>query len=152
MATNEIGEIKMLDFMKVTLKKGKRKDEGVICPVFLAKRSKDLMIRGGHFYAIWDEEAGLWSTDEYRAYEIIDKEIREYVEKNNYIGSGLGKENISVAYMWDTSKNAVDDWIKYTQRQLCDNYHSLDDHITFARLVINSTWTSSRTRKSFPTW
>ena len=36
-----------------------------IYPDFRICRSKDLMVRGKAFYAIWDEEAGLWSTDEY---------------------------------------------------------------------------------------
>ena len=34
-------------------------------PEFQVRPSQDLMIRGGDFYAIWDETAGLWSTDEY---------------------------------------------------------------------------------------
>ena len=42
---------------------GSRKGEPPeIYPKFIAKQSKDLMIRGGDFYAVWDEAKGCWST------------------------------------------------------------------------------------------
>lgn len=34
---------------------------------------KNLMIRGGDFYAIWIEERGLWSTDEQDIIWIVKK-------------------------------------------------------------------------------
>ena len=43
-----------------------------IYPDFKACRSKDLMIRGKSFYAIWDEEKRLWSTDEYDVQRLVD--------------------------------------------------------------------------------
>ena len=53
----------MLDFMVVSTRSTKR-GTIEIYPKFLIKKSTDLMIRGGDFYAIWIEERGLWSTDE----------------------------------------------------------------------------------------
>ena len=35
-------------------------------------KSKDLMIRGGDFYAVWMEDEGLWSTDEEDALQIVN--------------------------------------------------------------------------------
>ena len=69
----------MLDFLKVATRIGKR---GVIevYPKFIIKRSNDLMIRGGDFYAIWNDNEGLWSTDEQDAINLIDQEIRDYAE------------------------------------------------------------------------
>ena len=55
-------------------KKGKKE----IYPSFKVCKSKDLMIRGGDFYAIWDEENGMWSTDEDTAIRLIDNEIGEF--------------------------------------------------------------------------
>lgn len=52
-----------------------------IRPDFLVKRSKDLMVRGGSFYAIWDEEQNMWSSDEFRVVELIDKDLFDYAEK-----------------------------------------------------------------------
>ena len=40
------------------------------------------MIRGKTFYAIWDEERNIWSTNEFDVVRLIDKELREYYEKN----------------------------------------------------------------------
>ena len=47
----------MLDFLMISTRSPKR---GLIevYPNFIIKRSSDLMIRGGDFYAIWDEERG----------------------------------------------------------------------------------------------
>ena len=53
----------MIDFMKISTRQVKK---GVteIFPKFVLKKSSDLMIRGGDFYAVWNEDTGLWSTDE----------------------------------------------------------------------------------------
>ena len=48
----------MLDFMVVSTRSTKR-GTIEIYPKFLIKKSTDLMIRGGDFYAIWIEERGL---------------------------------------------------------------------------------------------
>ena len=40
------------------------------------------MIRGGDFYAIWNEEKGLWSTDEQDALQLIDKELDDYARQH----------------------------------------------------------------------
>ena len=53
-----------------------------IYPKFIIKKSTDLMIRGGDFYAIWIEERGLWSTDEQDALQLIDRELDRYAEEN----------------------------------------------------------------------
>lgn len=52
-----------------------------IYPDFNVCRSKDLMVKGKAFYAIWDEEKGLWSTDEYDVQRLVDKDLAEYRDK-----------------------------------------------------------------------
>ena len=71
----------MIDFMVISTRSTKR---GVIeiYPKFIIKKSTDLMIRGGDFYAIWIEERGLWSTDEQDALQLIDRELDKYAEEN----------------------------------------------------------------------
>ena len=54
----------MIDFLMISTRSPKR---GVIeiYPKFIIptyKKSSDLMIRGGDFYAVWLEDQGLWST------------------------------------------------------------------------------------------
>lgn len=72
----------MIDFMVISTRSTKR---GVIeiYPKFIIKKSTDLMIRGGDFYAIWIEERGLWSTDEQDALQLIDRELDRYVYRKN---------------------------------------------------------------------
>ena len=70
----------MLDFMKILTRSPK---QGVveISPKFIVGNSKDLMIRGGDFYAVWIEELGLWSTDEQDVIQLIDRELEKYTEE-----------------------------------------------------------------------
>ena len=71
----------MIDFLMISTRSTKR---GVIeiYPKFIIKKSSDLMIRGGDFYAIWIEERGLWSTDEQDALQLIDRELDRYAEES----------------------------------------------------------------------
>ena len=47
-----------MDFLKVTWRNPKKNGPAEIYPVFIVKSSKDLMIKGGDFYAIWDSIKG----------------------------------------------------------------------------------------------
>ena len=51
-----------IDFLNVAKEIDEKKRAIVVFPIFLVGESKDLMIRGGDFYAIWIEEKQLWST------------------------------------------------------------------------------------------
>ena len=48
----------MIDFLMIATRTGKR-GTIEIYPKFIIKKSKDLMIRGSDFYAVWMEERGL---------------------------------------------------------------------------------------------
>lgn len=117
----------MLDFMNISVRKSKR-DITEICPNFIMTRSSDLMIRGGDFYAIWDEERQVWSTDEHDAIRLIDAETDAYVKEN------LTKfdTNIKVLYMRNANSGMIDAWHKYCQKQLRDSFHVLDETLIFA--------------------
>src|SRR5579864_4505772 len=69
-----------MDFFKVC-EKELRNGGFEVYPDFTVKRSNDLMIRGRSFYAIWDEEAGLWSTDEYDVPRLVDSEMQKYISE-----------------------------------------------------------------------
>ena len=64
----------MIDFLMISSRPAKR-DVIEIYPKFVIKKSSDLMIRGGDFYAIWNEDLGLWSTEEQDAIYLIDREL-----------------------------------------------------------------------------
>jgi hypothetical protein len=117
-----------MDFFTITQKRPKK---GVleIMPSFRVVRTKDLMIRGKGFYAIWDEEKGLWSTDEYDVQRLVDKELKEYA---NFASSRIDDvTEINVKYMGDFSTNSWAQFRKYMSL-LGDNSHQLDDHLVFS--------------------
>lgn len=108
-----------VDFVKIR----KRNKNTELYPDFqISRRTSDLMIRGRKFYAIWDEEAGLWSTNEYDVERLVDKMLYEENEK-------YGNE-YSLAKMSSNSSGSWDVWTRYSKR-LPDNYHELDENITF---------------------
>ena len=117
----------MLDFLKIATR---RKQNGRIevYPKFIIKKSKDLMIRGGDFYAIWVDKRGLWSTDEQDVIDLVDNEMNIFIEENK----ATFDENPPIrCYMWDSDTGTIDRWHKYCQRQSRDNFHQLDENLTF---------------------
>ena len=72
-----------MDFFTVGMReieRGPNKGQFEIFPDFVVGRSRDLMVRGRSFYAVWDEEAGLWSTDEYDVQRLVDEELMRYAK------------------------------------------------------------------------
>lgn len=119
----------MIDFILISTRVAKR-GTIEIYPTFLIKRSNDLMIRGGDFYAIWVEERGMWSTDEQDVIQIIDRELDAYAEKNKDRFDG----SVRVLHMWDASSGMIDAWHKYCQRQMRDSFHMLDEKLIFSNM------------------
>ena len=121
----------MLDFLMISTRSGKR---GIIeiYPKFIIKKSSDLMIRGGDFYAIWIDERGMWSTDEQDAVDLIDRELDRYAEENRTRFDG----NIRVLHMWDAETGMIDTWHKYCQKQMKDQFHMLDEKLIFSNTKV----------------
>ena len=134
----------MIDFVKVSTRSTK-KDVVEIYPKFMIKKSSDLMIRGGDFYAIWDEERGLWSTDEQDAIRLIDNEVREFAEENKDKIDGT----IRILYMWDADTGMIDKWHKYCQKQMRDSFHMLDETLIFSNTPTSKNDYASK-RLSYP--
>jgi len=120
----------MLDFFRIALKEPTKEGKPVeVRPDFTVGRSKDLMVRGGAFYAIWDEELGLWSTDEYDVQRLVDREIQEYCDK--LIAEG------TPAVPKFLSSFGTNGWAQFRKflRNVSDNSHQLDLKVTFANEV-----------------
>lgn len=123
----------MIDFLMISTRSTKR---GVIeiYPKFrLYPKSSDLMIRGGDFYAIWDEENGRWSTDEAEALMLIDRELDRYAEENRH----KFDSNVKILHMWDSESGMIDAWHKYCQKQLRDSFQMLDEKLIFSNTETN---------------
>lgn len=119
----------MIDFLMISTRSTKR-GTVEIYPKFIIKKSSDLMIRGGDFYAVWLEEKKLWSTDEQDAIQLIDRELDRYAEANKDKFDG----SVRVLHMWDSGSGMIDSWHKYCQRQMRDSFHMLDEKIIFSNM------------------
>lgn len=122
-----------MDFFMISTRPG---GKGVIeiYPRFIIptrKKSSDLMIRGGDFYAVWMEDKGLWSTDEGDVLQTIDHELDLYLEKKK---EELSAYKVKVLHMWDAQTGMIDVWHKYCQKQLRDSYHPLDEKLIFSNV------------------
>lgn len=118
-----------MDFVTICTKEAKG---GVleVRPDFTVGRSKDLMVRGGAFYAIWDEEAGLWSTDEYDVQRLVDLEIDKHVEKLKADGF-----QCSAKYLRSFGTNGWSQFRKFL-KNVSDNSHPLDEKVAFANTEV----------------
>lgn len=120
----------MIDFLFIARRTGKH---GVIeiYPKLIIKHSKDLMIRGGDFYAIWLQERGLWSTDEQDALQLIDRELDNYADAHK-----ADFDNYRVLHMWDAESGMIDIWHRYCQRQMRDSFVMLDEKLIFSNTEV----------------
>lgn len=116
-----------MDFFKIRQKIINKK-ELIVYPDFLNGAFKDLMVRGGAFYAIWDEDNHKWSRSELDVARLIDAELNEYYQDKV---DGYFEGDIIVNYM---NSNSTKSWEQYKKwiKNLPDNYHQLDDDLTFA--------------------
>lgn len=118
-----------MDFYKIKETTDK-KDKITIFPEFQVGRSKDLMVRGKKFYAIWNEEKGIWSTDEYEVQRLVDNELWNYKNSKPY--------PMTIKTMAEFSSNS---WLQYRNyiSHVSDNSHELDCNLTFSNTVPKKT-------------
>lgn len=85
------------------------------------------MVKGRSFYAIWDEKAGLWSTDEYDVQRIVDNKLSEYVDENDGV--------FHVKYMRNFDS---DRWAQFRKfvANVSDNSSTLDDRLIFSNTEV----------------
>jgi hypothetical protein len=113
-----------------------KKDGIHIRPDWKVGRYTDLMTRGKSFYAIWDEERGLWSTDIYDVQRLVDADLER--QGDGCIIDTLNSDNTKI---WDNFQKFI--------RNSGDNYHNLDEHIVFANTPVKKRDYASR-RLDYP--
>ena len=75
---------------------------------------QDLIIRGKTFFAIWDEEKGLWSTSEARAVMIIDNALELYGQGKNMPILTLRRSSTGMMKRFhDFCSNAPDNYVDF---------------------------------------
>ena len=87
----------------------------------------DLIIKGGQFYAVYDSEKGLWSRNVDRLSELIDDDIRAYINEHP-----CPEGYTYVPEFMDSMENGR--WPRYINqlRVLPDNNVQLDQKVMFA--------------------
>lgn len=97
-----------------------------IKPNFAVDKFKDIMIRGNSFYAIWDEEKGMWSTDEFDVAKLVDEDLQRYLDKIQDSTNDI----INVRWMKSFDSNS---WLTYKKfiKSTPDSYKQLDSKVTF---------------------
>lgn len=122
-----------MDFFKVCHREkqknvgGERQTVVEIFPSFSVLPSQDLMVRGKEFFAIWDPDTGFWSTDEYRARELIDQELWAYRDSLD-----LPEDvPVTVHSLQNFLSQTWSGWRRYLS-SLPDNFHDLDGELTWA--------------------
>lgn len=115
-----------MSFFKATLQ-STRQGKMYIAPKFIVAANNDLMVRGGAFYAIWNEDKKLWSTDEMDVADIVDKELWKLYEESKDSIDG----SIEVKEMHDFLSGSWTQYKKYIS-QCPDNYVPLDMTLTFS--------------------
>lgn len=117
-----------MDFYQIKEREGKK---GIleVYPDFQVVRSKDLMIRGKAFYAIWDEKKGLWSTDEYDVQRLVDEELKKYKVKT----PGVFEIHRKFLSNWSSST-----WLQFRNYvgHLSDSSTQLDENLTFSNTEV----------------
>jgi energy-coupling factor transporter ATP-binding protein EcfA2 len=123
-----------MDFYQILSKETKDKSGLELYPDFIVGRSQDLMVQGRAFYAIWDEEKGLWSRDEYDVQRLVDEHLNAEADR-------LRREtgmNYTVRSMRSFRSNAWSQFRKFLAN-VSDNSHRLDSKILFANSEIKKT-------------
>jgi energy-coupling factor transporter ATP-binding protein EcfA2 len=88
---------------------------------------QDLMTRGGDFYAAWNPNTNLWTTDVSEVLDMIDRDLYAEAEKLEKAGEHIGR----VLTLGDFSSNM---WLEFTRyiKSLPEWSHQLDRKIMFS--------------------
>lgn len=119
-----------MDFYAIKEREGKN---GVteVYPDFRVTRSEDLMVQGKAFYAVWDDQKGLWSTDEYDVARLIDAEILAHKDRIAANTPGFVKAKL----LQDFASNA---WMQFRSYvgHISDSARPLDEQLTFSNTEV----------------
>lgn len=122
-----------MDFYRIVTKE--LKDGSLqIRPDWKVGRSKDLMTRGGSFYAIWDEDLGLWSTDIYDVQRLVDWDLYNHSQELSAKTGGAYK----VATLESNGTKLWDEFNRFL-RNSGSNSHNLDEKLVFENTEVKKT-------------
>lgn len=120
-----------MDFVKI---QQRSKSKGIIeiYPSFVVKNSRDLLTKGGAFYAVWDPDNNLWSKDIYDVQRLVDREIYAYKDKLH------SSDWVECKTLEDFSSNSWVEFYRYL-KTLPSSKAELDNNIIFANTETKKT-------------
>lgn len=108
-----------MDFYRLRTKRTK---EGTfVYPDFIVQNSKDLLVKGRSFHAVWDEARGLWSREEIDVARLVDEVVQREADKIDAVPLSM---NSFESKIWSQFKQYVG--------TLDDSDAELDLTLTFA--------------------
>lgn len=98
---------------------------------------KDLMIRGGDFYAVWDEKIGMWNRNRKSVQRIVDTDIRKFCDE---LAANPAYSSYTIAPQFLKSYN-TNYWNKFQTfvSKIPDEYVRLDEKVTFQNSEVKKT-------------
>ena len=114
-----------LDFFEIS----KTLNKGIyyVKPRFLVVRTKDLMIKGREFAAFWNPDKNKWDTDIDDLVELIDSETIAYCKEHS--GEDTAYKPLLMKY---ADSGVIDSFNKYVEKQMHDNFKTLNSKLIFA--------------------
>lgn len=113
-----------LDFFEIS--KSLIKGIYYVKPRFLICRTKDLMIKGHKFYAVWNPHQNKWTTDIDDLVDLIDEEVLSYCKQHSEEDTAYRPMLMHYA-----DSGVVDAFYKYVEKQMKDNYNTLNSKLIF---------------------
>lgn len=123
-----------MDFYRIAVMEDKKDGSLRLRPDWIVGRTADLMTRGGSFYAIWDEERQLWSTDVYDVVRLVDQDLMRRKQELE------AKQGVpyKVSTMESHSTKVWSEFVQYI-RNSGNSFHALDEHLVFANSDVKKT-------------
>jgi energy-coupling factor transporter ATP-binding protein EcfA2 len=115
-----------MDFYNIRVAREKDGTHSIFVEWVVNRRVSNLLVYQGAFQAIWDEQAGLWSTDEYDVQRLVDADLfrfdKEYREKTGAL------THVKALANWDSKA-----WASFKRflQALPENRKDLDAKLTF---------------------
>ena len=116
-----------MNFYAISVKNGKNNSIEIAPDFQTEDENTDLMIRGRSFYAVWNEEKGLWSQNEYDVRRIVDRDL---MKKREELQKTMGDTRFVVKRMLSYSSGSWNDYCNYIKK-MPDRFIPLDDKLTF---------------------
>lgn len=98
-----------------------------ILPEFINDKCDDLMCRGGDFYAVYNEETGLWSNSLSDVVAIVDNALFKFRQENQFPEDAV----IIVKALRENSTGIYKQFINYV-KTAPDNYRDLNQTVIFS--------------------